>query len=138
MFRRLLVGWDDSAPAAKAFDYALDIARKYGASIDVVAVARPPEFGEEVETEAVLESAQEHFEQSLAALKAQGVGAGVPIDCAVRVGHPAEQLSYHADQKGIDLIVLGHRGRTRLQRWRLGSVSRQVMLDASCPVLVVR
>ena len=60
MIRKLLIAYDGSDSAQAAFDFALDLAGKYGAELHVLAVARPPEFGEEVETEAVIEQSRRH------------------------------------------------------------------------------
>src|SRR5262249_15388317 len=53
---RILVGYDGSHSAQDAFAFALDLAKRYGAELHVLAVARPPEFAEEVETEALIEN----------------------------------------------------------------------------------
>jgi nucleotide-binding universal stress UspA family protein len=42
-----------------------------------------------------------------------------------------------AEEHHTDLIVLGRRGLTPVQRWMLGSVSERVLRYASCPVMVV-
>jgi nucleotide-binding universal stress UspA family protein len=44
----------------------------------------------------------------------------------------------YAQAEGIDLIVLGSRGRTGLTRAVLGSVARGVVSSAESSVLVVR
>ena len=56
----------------------------------------------------------------------------------VAVGHPAEQIIYHAEREGVDHIVLGHRGKSFFERWRLGSISKQVIQYAHCAVTVIR
>ncbi len=104
----------------------------------MLAVASPPEFGDDVETEAILENAQAHYEQQFVALKAQAATQGVQPRFEVAVGHPAEQIIYPAEQDGVDLIVMGHRGQAFLQRWLLGSVTKRVISYAHCTVLVVR
>ena len=53
-------------------------------------------------------------------------------------GSPVEEILQFAEQKGIDLIVMGSHGRTGLSRLLLGSIAEGVMRKASCPVLVVR
>ena len=136
--KRILVGYDGSEYAAKAFAMAADLAGKYGAELEVLCVARPPEPPEMVETEALLENAQEHFEQAFATLKPLAEAAGVRPKLTVLVGHPADQLIRHAVETKADLIVLGHRGKTLLQRWLLGSISKRVVSYAHCPVLIVR
>jgi nucleotide-binding universal stress UspA family protein len=56
----------------------------------------------------------------------------------VAVGHPAEQIIYHADKRNVDLIVVGSRGHSKFRQILLGSVSKQVTEHAGRQVLVVR
>lgn len=56
----------------------------------------------------------------------------------VKVGHPAETIMLHAEDHGIDHIVVGHRGHGLFERWLIGSVARQVIAYAPCGVTVVR
>ena len=63
---------------------------------------------------------------------------GVKAHLEVAVGHPAEQIIYDADRHGVDLVVVGDRGRSKFARWLLGSVSKQVVQYAGRPVMVVR
>ena len=138
MISRILVAYDGSDPANKAFSFALDLAKKYQASISVVAIAKPPEFGDDVETEAILENSQKHYRHLLARLKPKALAEGVYTTFEVAVGHPAEQIIYHAEKDKADLIVMGHRGKGFFERLRLGSVSRDVIHYAHCAVTVVR
>jgi len=136
--KRILIGYDGSEHAAKAFAMAVDLAAKYGATLEVVCVARPPEPPEMVETEAMLESAQEHFTQAFASLKPQAEAAGLHPELTVLVGHPADQIVRHASETKADLVVLGHRGKSRIQHWLLGSISKRVVSYAHCAVLIAR
>jgi nucleotide-binding universal stress UspA family protein len=120
------IGYDGSEQAAVAFTYALDLAAKYGAEVDVVSVARPPEPPEMVETGAMLENARDHFKKGFAALRARAEAVRVTAHFSVAVGSPADQIIHHANEQKADLIVLGHRGKSRVKRWLLGSVSRRV------------
>lgn len=138
MISRILVAYDGSEPANKAFSFALDLAKKYQASISVIAIAKPPDFGDDVETEAILENSQNHYRQLLTNLKPRALTEGVNTTFEVAVGHPAEQIIYHAEKNGADLIVMGHRGKGFFERLRLGSVSRGVIHYANCAVTIVR
>lgn len=138
MFKHILVAYDGSDPSGKAFDHAVDLAAKYGAVLHVLAVARPPEFAEEVETEAILESAQEHFQGLFNGLRQRAATQGVAPAFDIDIGHPAEQIVKHAEALAVDLIVVGHRGKGLFERWLLGSVSRLVIAYAHCAVMVVR
>ena len=138
MYRKILVGYDGSAGGRKAFDTALELAAKDGAELYVLSVARPPEVGDDVETEAVIENSRQYHRRMLAELKAAVAAKGVKVHYGVGVGHPAEQLIYDADRHGVDLIVVGDRGRSKFARLLLGSTSKQVAEHAGRPVLVVR
>jgi nucleotide-binding universal stress UspA family protein len=139
MISRILLGYDGSSASKGALDFALDLANRYGAELHVLAVARPPEFGTEVETEDSIEQGRRHCAQLLRPLKAKwGEGTMPKVTFEVSVGHPAEQLLLHAERVGANHIVVGHRGHSAFNRWLLGSVARQVIVHATCAVTVVR
>jgi len=139
MFAKILLAYDGSEVAGKAFDLALDLTGKYGAALRVLAVVRPPEFGEEVETEAIVKNSRKHYLHMLKPLRERTAKAGLEVEFEVVVGHPAERILRGAEQWGAGLIVLGHRGHGGLMgRWLVGSVAKQVMHHAPCAVLVAR
>lgn len=53
-------------------------------------------------------------------------------------GHPAEVIARSAGRERADLLVIGSRGVTEFQPMLLGSVSRRLLMQAPCPVLVVK
>jgi len=136
MIQKLLIAYDGSDSAKAAFNLAIELAEKFGAELHVLAVARPPEFGSEVETEAILENSRRHYTHLLQPLRSQA--AGLTAHFEVMVGHPAESVVLYAEDHGIDHIVVGHRGHSLFERWLLGSVARQVIAYAPCAVTVVR
>ncbi|HTO48609.1 MAG TPA: universal stress protein [Burkholderiales bacterium] len=138
MYRKILVGYDGSAPGRKAFDAALELAARHGAELHVLTVARPPEIGDDVETEAVIENSRRYHHGLLTSLRPAVAAKGVKAHYEVAVGHPAEQIIYHADQNEVDLIVVGDRGRSKFARLLLGSVSKEVVQYAERAVMVVR
>ena len=138
MYRRILVGYDGSNAGKKAFAKALDLAAGDNAELYVLTVVHPPEIGDDVEGEAVIESSRAYHKTLLAPLKRPVSAKGVKGHFEVAVGHPAEQIIYHADRCKADLIVVGDRGRSKFVRLLLGSVSKQVVQYADRAVLVVR
>jgi nucleotide-binding universal stress UspA family protein len=64
-------------------------------------------------------------------------GQGLNAEAAVRDGEPGRAVVEEAKEWGADLIVVGSRGHTGLQRLLEGSVSRYVIDHAPCPVEVV-
>jgi nucleotide-binding universal stress UspA family protein len=138
MITRVLLGYDGSAASGRASDFAVDLATRYGAELHVLAVARPPEFGTEVEAEAIIEQGRRHLLKLLLPLKSRLGGGALKASFEVAVGHPSEQILLYAERHGVDHIVVGHRGHSVLNRWLLGSVARQVIAHAPCAVTVVR
>jgi nucleotide-binding universal stress UspA family protein len=138
MIRTILLGYDGSESSGQAFEFALDLARKYGAELHIVAVARPPEFAEEVEAEAVIENSRQHYDKILGKLRSALAKESVKSQMHVVVGHPAEQIVRYAERHGVDHIVVGHRGHSLFDRWLIGSVARQIIAYAHCAVTVVR
>ncbi len=138
MINKLLVAYDGSKQAEKAFQFALDMASKYSAKMLVLAVARPPEPPVLVEMEAALDSAAQYYQEHFKRLNEQVAASGVEAVFEVKVGHPAEQIVQMAKVKQADAIVMGHRGETLMQRWLLGSVAKRVLSYAHCMVIIVR
>ena len=50
---------------------------------------------------------------------------GTHTDVAL-VGAPARRIVEEADRRGVDLVVIGHRGLSAVERFLMGSVSTQV------------
>jgi len=134
----ILVGHDGSRDADTAFEDALDLAALARARLSVVSVATPPEPPTEVETQAAIELATRHYEELFTNLKRQAQERNVELETHVLVGHPADQILKTAAKRGVDLIVVGHRGRSAIREWVSGSTSRRICTHANCPVLVVR
>ena len=64
------------------------------------------------------------------------------IDCKIIMSEqkqtPAENIVQYAVENEIEEIVIGLRKRSQLGKLLFGSTSRQVVIEAPCPVLVVK
>jgi len=138
MYRQIVVGYDGSPASRQAVDTAIAIALQNGATLHVLTVARLLQIPDEVETEAIVENSREFHQRLLDELALSIGDAGAPIEYEIAIGHPAEQLIYRADQLDADLIVVGDRGRSKIKRMLLGSVSDRVVRHADRAVMVVR
>lgn len=136
--KKIMVGYDGSQHAQKAFRYALATAKQNNASMWVVSVVHLPEPATMVETDAILESAKDNYEILFKPLREEAKSAGVTLETEVVVGHPAEQIVRRAKELEVDLVVVGHRGMSRIEEWLLGSVSKRVSSYAHCAVTIVR
>lgn len=63
---------------------------------------------------------------------------GIPAAPKPLRGDAAAEIVRHAEETGADLVVVGSRGLTGLDRLLLGSVARNVASDAHGSVLIVR
>ncbi len=63
---------------------------------------------------------------------------GIPAKAEVRTGDAAHEIIATAAERQVDLVVTGSRCLHGLDRWLLGSVSRNVLLHAGVSVLIVR
>lgn len=136
--RRILAAFDGSKDADEAFETALDFAALCGARLQVVSVATPPEPPTRVETEAALDAASRHYEELFEGLRRRAQARGVALETRILVGHAAEQILRLAADTGADLVVVGHRGHSKIREWIFGSTSRRVVAHAPCSVLVAR
>lgn len=133
----MLVGYDGSPQSEKAVEVAFSLAECVDSTVLIFAVARPPEPATSVELGAVLDDAKEHYREGFKKILEKARAHDLEVKTDMAVGHPGEQIIHRAEVDGIDLIILGRRGRSRIARMMLGSVSERVLRYAHCPVMVV-
>ena len=66
------------------------------------------------------------------------IEAGFTAEAFCRLGNPADKIMKVASQQHADLIMMGAKGLSDIDRFLLGSVSTRVVQHAHCAVLVVR
>ena len=132
MQHKILVAYDGTASAERAFETALDLARRGGASLHVIAVASAAE----VETHVMHDRLRVECAAYLEPLLKRGANAQVEVQVEVSEGIPAWEIASAARRVGADLIVIGHRRRSLLRRCMETSVAKRVLDRAPCAVLV--
>jgi nucleotide-binding universal stress UspA family protein len=141
MHRSIVVGTDGSDPAEAALREAVDIAGHDGARLHIVTAYQYPEvYGERITSGAdrVMVNVRDVAEALLARAVREADAKGVESETEAHNGDAAETIIRIADEQQADLIVVGHRGRTGIPRFPLGSVSQKVSHHAPCSVLIVR
>ena len=141
MIKRILVAFDGSQQAEKAFEYALEFSKLCpGAApeVTVISVAQPPEPIDIVEMDAVIDNATQHYEELFKRLRDKAREKNVEIKTSVAVGHPADQIVKYAAENNCDMVIVGQRGKSKIQSWLLGSVSKRVATYAPCTVTIVK
>jgi nucleotide-binding universal stress UspA family protein len=131
----LVVGTDWSVEAQQAITWARFVAGDDGRILLVHAWQLPIVAGYDmvvaVDPTAIEQSATEGLEQHTAAI---GDTRIVP---AVRQGHPGRALVEAADAEDAAMIVVGHRGNSRV-KMMLGSTANYVLHHTTRPVVIVR
>jgi nucleotide-binding universal stress UspA family protein len=136
-FGRLIVPVDGSEIANKAAKKALALAQS--ADIPVVALHvisfDLSIYDYPVELQ-LIDLLQKEGHSILDEIVTLGEEMGITVSKKLVEGHPAEEIIKEA--KEDDLIVMGSKGRTGLDRLLLGSVAENVTRHASCPVMIVK
>lgn len=131
------VGYDGSPASEEALKIATDLALANGSALRVYTVAHRIARVAEAEAGSVASNAPSEAE-AMQALLHDAVADLPPEVRALPVflrGLPALELTRSLDG-GVDLMVLGRRRGGPLRAALQGSVSRQLMLEAACPVLI--
>ena len=144
---KILVAIDGSEHSFKASEYALELAKSFGAQLYAVTVTYIPASDhlsqKEVLSKSLVENSNnsvkdagnwfESFNQNAKEvniqLKTELINSTRPVDYVI--------LEYAEEQK-IDLIVVGTRGRTGFKKLMLGNIASSIVTYAHCPVVVVK
>jgi len=135
--KQILVATDGSESSRDALDEAVELAAAAGAKLTVAYVrhAPLPVLGDPVYQRS-LSADLRHANETVAIGTGVARTAGVEAQGEVLEGDPAKRILELARLRGVDLIVVGSRGRGDLTSTLLGSVSRDVLHHADRPVLV--
>jgi len=135
---RLVIGIDGS-PGAEAAVSAV-AARAWPTGSEVRVVAAVNEVVEEVieYVDAVNHHGWSWLQDTLEAAEKTLLAAGLTVTPHLKKGDPAHVLVQEAEDWEADCIFVGARSLSRLERFRLGSVSAAVTARAHCSVEVVR
>lgn len=139
MFNSILVATDGSDHANKAVEQALAIAEKCQGKLTVLCAFDPVPtyYGEPYFTQAIEKNTL--WASDIMSRTMEKIGkTSVQVDNTVVQGPAAEAILDVAENRGIDLIVLGARGLGTLRGALLGSVSQKVAQHSKCPVLIVK
>lgn len=145
MYERILVGIDGSAPAARALDEAIKLAKDHGGKLRIAHVVDeglvvPPNVPSANlgETDpGIWKRGRALLDE--AGLKAREAGVEAETVLLEQMTHkPGVRLIEQAQQWPADLIVCGTHGRRGIERLLLGSDSEYVLRHTPVPMLLVR
>ncbi|TRZ79764.1 MAG: universal stress protein [Nitrosopumilales archaeon] len=142
VIKHIMVPYDKSEAANHAFEYAVDLAKKYNSPISIVScvslqIPTDPYFGTAyVETTKLL---REDAVNSISKLEPRLRESNISFKTDVlEVISITESLMSYAESHDIDLIIIGSRGLGGFKKFLLGSVASGVSQHSKCPVLIVK
>ena len=142
--RTVVVGVDGSPESRGALRFALEDARRRGAAVKAITAYLSPEYWAASYGLSALPAIEEVVEDNVTVMRdalravveeTPELGE-VPVDVIALPGAPARVLIEQS--QGAELLVVGHRGRGGFRSAVLGSVGLHCVLQATCPVTVVR
>ena len=135
---KILAPTDLSELSRVGLEYALELARGWGAEVTVYHVANAAELANYKAFS--LEDLLNKHRKSLANLLSENFAELLPlveVRQKVEIGSPATNILEESEREGSDLIVMSTHGRTGLAHVLMGSVTEQVVRNAVCPVFSV-
>jgi nucleotide-binding universal stress UspA family protein len=133
---KILVAYDGSEGAKRALGKAAALAR-HEDQVSIISVAEGvPLFGyaSSLPSPEQEEERQSQLVEAATVLSEHHIGSSL----VKRTGDPATAILDVAREEGVDLVIMGTRGVSAVERWLIGSVSSKVLHHAPCSVLVAR
>lgn len=150
-YSRILVPFDGSEYSKRALDEVIEVSKILGSKIYIVMaveepVMEPPGMYFGYMRGVAMDKQIEDYVDK-AALRAKSILQETAEYCRkkkivanyeVITGHAGEAILKFAKKSNIDLIVMGSKGHKSLLKFKvLGSVSRHVLENSTCPVMIV-
>lgn len=135
--KHILCPTDFSKSAEYAFEYALAIAERHGATVELLHVPQASAYADD----SINEQGQMYddtLRDRLQSMTEDRSEADVKTTVNVIDGTDYIEIVNRANTWPADLIVIGTHGRTGMKHLLIGSVAERVVRTASCPVCTVR
>lgn len=130
--KKILMAYDGGDPARKALNTAIELAKKFDASMTVVSVV--PVHPGRVPIDP-WDDTTVHAQELLEAKKVLRE-AGIEAELLEPAGDPAKTIERIATDGGYDTIVMGSRHLGAIERVLQGSVSEHVATHADATVII--
>jgi nucleotide-binding universal stress UspA family protein len=136
-FKNILFATDFSSTTELAMPYALEIARRSGATIHTVHVVQPDIYPLVPPSEWRKMAEQEKEFRQAKTNQLEEVLQALPHEFLFPSGDVWQNIAIVIEDKSIDLLILGTHGRSGMGKVLLGSVAEKIFRQATCPVLTV-
>jgi nucleotide-binding universal stress UspA family protein len=138
----VLVAIDGSEASKNAARVGVNLAEHRGGRVTLVTVVRPPEGwwgvgGAPPSPEAMSVAITRARTEVLDPMAEEFADADCSVDLVEEIGDPAGVVLQLAETLDVDVLVVGRRGSSLVERLMLGSVADRLAHEAPCPVLIV-
>ncbi|MDE1872981.1 MAG: universal stress protein [Thaumarchaeota archaeon] len=142
MFKHIMVPYDQSEPANRALEVAIDLAKKYDSKISIVTCIVPPILMDPIFAPPYAETSllmKKNAEQAVSVLESRLNELKISVKTAVLEGMSVtDELVSYSESHQIDFIVMGSRGLGGFKKLLLGSVASGVSQHSKCPILIIK
>lgn len=143
LFQNILVPYDGSKFAIRAFKVALDMAKKYNSKITVITVLNIPLSGSWYVDNRIVDAGlrREHKAVENEFVKLTNMAKKLRVNFnskIIEAQNIGKTIVNYAKSRKIDLVVMGSHGRTGWDKLILGSIANGVSNRVHCPVLIVK
>ena len=129
---KILVGYDGSRAADKALELAQQHANAFNADITLLTSL---EQGPTLQKDDI-EKAEDDLEKLKRSFNSDGIGC--ETDVVVSHLSAGEDLVQFVQDNNIDEVYIGVKKRSKVEKLVFGSTAQYVILNAPCPVIVVK
>lgn len=142
-FKKILCPTDFSEYSEKALSYAKVLAKTFNAKIYIMHIIfEPAEFTGFYVPHISFDKIKTEIKSAAQKLMDDFVNKNLKdfsdYEVIVKIGDPATEIVNFADEKEIDLIVIGSQGKKGLEKMVFGSTAEKVVKKSNCPVLCVK
>jgi nucleotide-binding universal stress UspA family protein len=138
-YESILVSFDGSEFSKKALIRACELAKIDGSEIRVFyVIPRYEEMIEFISSSSIKENLRRDAEDIMEKTKTIATEQGVKIETEIAEGDEAEKIIEKAKGLKSDLIITGTHGWRSINRAIIGSITERLIINAPCPVLIVK
>ena len=163
VYNKILVPYDSSKPSEIALEHAITIAKMSAiyanTTINVIvlyvvkqipvpatfgiSLFKSKQTGDMITLEQYLKDTTLEIKKDVENMLEENIEKyrnieNVSLDIQVLIGNPSEEIIKFANDKKIELIIMGTTGLGGLSKIVTGSVAKNVSEEAKCPVMLVR
>jgi nucleotide-binding universal stress UspA family protein len=141
MFTQILVAIDGSKISDRALKIALDEAKVWNATVNVIYVVETGLFSSlpmDNTWEIMYSMLEKEGQDALDEAKKEADAKHITLKANMKQGHAGNEIVNASEELGADLVIVGSHGRSEVDRILLGSVSSFVVSHSKVSVMVVR